>query len=161
MARADLIRFECPACGRHVRAPQESAGGWAECASCHEVISVPGAWPTATEETLSLQEIDTFRPSEPELPTLLPALAAAPRRRSRGVLLGLLLACATGLGTAAVVVYLTGPRPRPPEPEVAAAPAPAPAPAVPPAPPAPPAGDEPVPVAPAPRLVPTPAPVPT
>lgn len=148
MARADLIRFDCPVCGRHVRVAQESAGGWAECAGCHEAIRVPGGWSPATEETLSLQEIDTFRPSEPELPTLAPEPAAEPR--GRGWLVAVLLLCVVGLSATAVAVYVTRPKP-----EVVAAPpdpvAPPP-PAVVPAPPVPP-GDAALPVAPPPREV--------
>lgn len=146
MARADLIRFDCPVCGRHVRVAQESAGGWAECAGCHEAIRVPG-WSPATEETLSLQEIDTFRPSEPELPTLVPEPAEEPR--GRGWLVAFLLLCVVGLSATAVVVYLKRPKPEPTrEPDVVAAPVP---PVVPVAPVPP--GDAALPVAPPPREV--------
>ncbi len=131
MARTDLIRFDCPVCGRHVRAPQESAGGWAECAGCHEAIRVPGGWSAATEETLSLQEIDTFRPSElevevepePELPSRRAAPVTQPRGTGRPWLIAFLLVCVVGLSATATVVYATRPKK---EPEVAAAPPPEP-----------------------------------
>lgn len=83
MGVTPMIRFECPTCGKHVKASEPAAGGVGKCPRCGERIRIPGP---QEGDSPTASQVHTMAPAavNPPAPGNIPASPEPPTEQPSG-----------------------------------------------------------------------------
>jgi hypothetical protein len=70
VAKADVIRFDCPSCSKRIKAPAIAAGKKGSCPACSVRVAIPVAIAPVSEEVDFLIEAPSLVPAPAQAPTV-------------------------------------------------------------------------------------------